>query len=246
MESFFYTADTAPEGVGFDAFGLGHILWLVGLVITLVICGILYRRASDAAAAKWRKVMAILLLVNEVLIKQLPMILMGNWSVGHLPLHLCSVNICLVAWHAWKGGKLLGEFSYTVCIPGALAALLFPNWTDAPIYALTSIHSFSVHIQLVLYPVLLLVRGDIRPSWRRIPQCLALLVALAAVAFVANQIFDTNFFFLSWADEGNPLYWFEANWGSHLLGFPVLISAVLLVMHLPLVIVEKLRKTKNA
>ena len=33
-----------------------------------------------------------------------------------------------------------------------------------------------------------------------------------------------------YAEKGNPLYWFEQNWGSHLYGFPVLIAAVIAVM----------------
>ena len=49
----------------------------------------------------------------------------------YLPLHLCSINIFVIAIHAWKPTKLLGGFLYTVCIPGAIAALLFPTYGSA-------------------------------------------------------------------------------------------------------------------
>lgn len=242
MENFFLTTEIAPEGVGFDGFSFWHLMWLGGLLVSVVLFGILYRRTDDAVAARWRKIIAVLILANEVFLKQIPLILCKHWLPTYLPLHLCSINVFLVAWHAWKGGDMLGDFLYTVCIPGALAALLFPSWTVLPPFCLMSIHSFTIHILLVLYPVLLVVRGDITPNWRRIPQCLAILAALAVIALVANLAFDTNFFFLMEAEPGNPLYLFETMWGSHLLGFPVLITAVLFVMHVPMVVYRKIRK----
>ena len=55
---------------------------------------------------------------------------------------------------------------------------------------------------------------------------------------------DTNFFFLMEADPGNPLYFFETAWGSHLLGFPVIIVGVLLVMQGPFALLELKKKNK--
>ena len=104
------------------------------------------------------------------------------------------------------------------------------------------IHSFTVHILLALYPIVLTVGGDIRPDVKELPKTLVLLVALAVVALVFNLIFDTNFMFLMYASKGNPLYWFDQNWGSHLLGYPVLITAVIVVMHAPWVIYRKCKK----
>ena len=242
MERFFLTTEIAPEGVGFAGFSVWHLVWLTVLVFSVILCCVLYRRTNDAAAAMWRRSIAILIIANEVLLKQIPLIIMDHWLPNYLPMHLCSINVFLVAWHAWKGGDILGEFLYTVCIPGALAALLFPSWTALPPFCLMSIHSFTIHILLVLYPVMLVARGDVKPSRRRIPLCLVVLAGLAVVALITNMIFDTNFFFLMEAEPGNPLYLFETMWGSHLLGFPVLISAVLIVMHLPWVLLRKLRK----
>lgn len=71
--------------------------------------------------------------------------------------------------------------------------------------------------------------------------------ALACVALGLNLLLDTNFMFLMDASKGNPLYWFEKNWGNHLLGFPVLITAVILVMYGPVEAGRKIRKkAKNA
>ena len=66
-----------------------------------------------------------------------------------------------------------------------------------------------------------------------LPGCIALILALAVPVYLFNMKFGTNFMFLMRADKGNPLYWFEQNFGSHLIGFPVIAAAVFLVLLLP-------------
>lgn len=89
------------------------------------------------------------------------------------------------------------------------------------------------------------VSGALKPSARGIPKCLGLLVLLAGVALVANLVFDTNFMFLMEAEKGNPLYAFEQIFGSHLVGFPILITAVLIVMYVPMEIFRRHRRVKT-
>ena len=93
-----------------------------------------------------------------------------------------------------------------------------------------------------MYPVVLGIAGELKPEVRKIPQYLLLLLLMAIPIYGVNLLLDTNFMFLMSADPGNPLYIFEQMWGNHLLGFPVLIAAVLLVMFLPMVIFRKYRK----
>ncbi len=131
---------------------------------------------------------------------------------------------------------------YTVCIPGAMAALLFPSWTKLPLLNFMHIHSFTVHILLALYPIVLTVVGDIKPNMKAVPKCLLILLGMAIGAYLLNPVLDSNFFFMSSAGEGNPLQWFEVNWGNHLYGFPLLVAAVIAVMHGLRLVVSKLRK----
>jgi len=167
----------------------------------------------------------------------------GNYTWDYLHLHLCSINIFLIALHAWKPSETLGNFLYTICIPGTMAALLFPSWTKLPVLNGMHLHSFTVHILLALYPIVLTVSGQIKPSVKMLPKCMGLLALMAIPILGVNLLLNTNFMFLMEAEPGNPLYWFGQNWGSHLWGFPVIIIAVLVVMYLP---VELLRKRKKS
>lgn len=242
MKYFLDTTQTIPDGLGFGMFGSVHILWLVVFAVLTAACSLHYRSLGEAGRGVWRKVIAVLLIADE-LYKQVCLIVGGRWLPEYLPLHLCSINIFLAAYHAFRPGKLSGNFLYTVCIPGALAALLFPSWTALPVANFMHTHSFTVHMLLAMYPIVLTVAGDIRPDIKYVPKCVGVLLAMAAIAWIINPWLDANFFFMAEAGSGNPLYWFEQNWGNHLLGFPVLITAIVAVMHGPWVVARKL-KTK--
>ena len=103
-------------------------------------------------------------------------------------------------------------------------------------------HSFTVHILLVMYPLVLTAVGEIRPQPRQFPKCLLLLACLAVPVSLFNWVFGTNFMFLSYAEAGTPLVWFEEHWGNHLLGFLVLLPAALAVMAIPAHLLEKRRE----
>lgn len=241
MEHFWKTVEVIPEGIGFAHYGPVHLCWLAAFVVLTVVNCILYRKLSEKGRKIWRIVMAVLLVLDEVY-KQIPLFVQGYFTLGYLPLHLCSINIFVIAFHAFKPNKAVGNFLYTVCIPGALAALLFPTWNALPPANYMLIHSFTVHMLLCMYPVVLTVAGDIRPELRQVPKALLLLTGLAVFALICNLLMNENFMFLMYADPGNPLYLFEQMWGSHLLGFPVIIVGILLVMHTPWAVAARLKK----
>ena len=92
------------------------------------------------------------------------------------------------------------------------------------------------------FTVVLTAGGDIQPKLSAVPKCLMLLIGMAIPTYVINLLLGTNFMFLMYAEPGNPLYWFETTFGAHEIGFPVLIAAVIVVMHAPQIL-RMLKKT---
>ena len=233
MQYFLETVDTITPGVGFAHYDALHLTWLGIFLVVTVVCSLLYRRSNEKQRDIWRKTVSALIVGNE-LFKMVMLTIGGNYTIDYLPLHLCSINIFLIAIHAWwKPYGTLSAFMYTVCIPGALAALLFPSWASLPLANFMHLHSFTIHILLALYPIMLTVGGDIRPVPSDILKCFGLLLAMAVPVYLFNLAFGSNYMFLMYAEPGNPLYLFEEAFGSHLIGFPVIIAGVVLVMHLP-------------
>ncbi len=228
MGHFWDTVDTIGEGFGFALFGPYHLGVLAGMLVLALVLTRLYCACDAAGRRRWRAVVAALLLADE-LFKYFGLLVGGNFELNYLPLHLCSINIFLIALHAWRQPKLPSSFLYFVCLPAACAALLFPTWTELPTLNFMHLHSFSVHFLLALYPLTLTVSGDMDPQPRAFPRCCLLLALMAVPIYLFNLRFGTNFMFLMWADAGNPLALFE-RFGSHLLGYPVLCSLVFAVM----------------
>ena len=243
MKYFLETSETIAKGVGFSHFDGLHTAWICVFIAVTLINVFLYRRLSESGKSKWRKAVAILLVADELF--KMTMLFIGDrYSPDYLALHLCSINIILIAVHAWKPSRTLSNFLFAICIPAALLAIFFPSWTKLPLDNFMHIHSFTVHILLALYPIVLLAGGDLKPRLRDLPRCLLLLVILGLIALGANLIFDTNFMFLMSASKGNPLYWFKQNWGDHRYGFPVLMAAILFLFYAPVAIIES-AKTKR-
>lgn len=245
MKYFLETVDTIEAGHGFSHFGTCHLIWLAVFVCIATVCCVLYRKSGEKARSIWRRVIAELIVADE-LFKMIMLTVGGNYTLEYLPLHLCSINIFLIAIHSFKPFKVLGNFLYFVGLPAALAALLFPSWSSLPPANFMHIHSFTVHILLALYPLMLTVGGDIKPEIKMLPKLLLLLLCMAVPIYFINLICNSNYMFLMYAEVGNPLLWFKENWGHHLLGYPVLIAAVLAVMCIPVLITSAIQKKKAA
>lgn len=230
MQYFLDTTGTVPEGVGFHHYDSLHLSWLAVITIFIVVLSYRYKKQTPGQRSKTRKILAAALVLDE-LWKMFWLTVGHRYELEYLPLHLCSINIFLIAYHCYRPNKTLDNFLYIVCIPGALAALLFPSWSDLPLANFMHVHSFTVHTLLVAYPVALVVGGDIKPDIKELPKTLLLLFCFGMVALLFNIVFDENFMFLMYAEPGNPLYLFEEAFGSHVTGFPVIIAGILIVMY---------------
>ena len=217
VEHFWDTVDTIGEGFGFSLFGARHLVTLALYIGFAALSCKLYKAADEKKRAQLR----------------------GLFAVLYLPLHLCSINIFLIALYAWKPSRLLDIFLYFICIPAATAALLFPTWTSLPAANFMFWHSTSVHILLAAYPIMLFSGGDIRPSVRYMGKCFLLLLAMAVPIYCVNLLLDTNFMFLMYAPDGNPLAWFRDHVGYHWIGFPVLLVAVFALMDVPIMLKKR-------
>jgi hypothetical integral membrane protein (TIGR02206 family) len=242
---FFVNSERIPEGVGFQSYGLTHILWLLaGLIFCTAFC-LFFRKLSEHRQKAVLRALGIYIFMQEM-VKNLVLILLGEFSWGYLPFHLCGINILLIAFDVVKQTKVVRSFLYYFAIPGAMLALLFPNWTKMPVWNFFHLHSFTIHILLVLYPLLLVTTNRVSTDLKSALQGTALLAAMAVPVYGLNLLWGTNFMFLMKPDSGNPLELFEKLLGSHLWGFPILLPVVIGVMYLPAFILKKRRNRSEA
>ena len=91
---------------------------------------------------------------------------------------------------------------------------------------------------LALYPLMLVVGGDIKPDIKMAPKCLLLLLGMGIIVLGVNFLCDTNFMFLMRTDDISFLVLFKGVFGAHQWAFPILLPIVLAVMYLPIVIIN--------
>ncbi len=225
-DNFFETTETVADGIGFPMYGKVHLLWLAAIALTAAAAVLFYRRSGPRTRRIILLTLAALTVSNEIA-KYIVLGTSGNFAVDYLPLHLCSINIFVILAHTMTGNVYCAEVLYAASLPAALAALFFPSWTALPPTAFMHIHSFTVHTELMLYPILLLADG-FRPSFKRLLRTIPVIMAAVVGVFVFNKIFDTNFMFLNGAGQGNPLSFFESLLGDpwYLASIPLLLAIV--------------------
>lgn len=234
MKYFFVFDQKLPPNVGIAAFGAEHICWLaLAAVIVTALCRSCRRTEVRRRGRLYRSLCAVLLLCE--LLRQLCLRAADVPRIYTLPLHLCSMSVYLSAWHCLRPSRLTGELLYCLSMPGAAFALLFPDWLYCPALNLLSISGFCGHILLVAYPAVLLAGGELVPDAKRLPKCFACLACTAAVLYVFNQCFGTNYMFLSYPSAGSPLVFFEKLLGNpgYIAGYLPIIAAVWLLLYLP-------------
>ncbi len=241
---FLDTVETIKDGAGFGLYSKTHLIWLAAFIISAIAVPLIYRKLSPKARNVMRIVVAGLILFDEIW-KWVFLIIGDRLEYSYLPLHLCSINVFLVAFHIFKQPKVVNNFLYAICIPAGIIALLTPSWTALPPANFMHIHSFTIHILLALYPLMLVAGGDIKPELKMAPKCLALLLCMGVVVLGVNFLCDTNFMFLMRTDNISFLVLFEDIFGAHQWAFPILLPVVMLITYLPIIIINKCKKNKT-
>ena len=93
----------------------------------------------------------------------------GRNYLDLLPLHLCNLGIFVNLPAAFTRGKIrsfFAEISLVLIMPGAVSALLFPDWTYKPFWSYLPMLCFFTHTLLVFIPLVFLVRKTVRVSFK--------------------------------------------------------------------------------
>jgi len=244
MKYFLDTVETIEKGVGFKHFDSVHLTWLTSFLLVTVITSILYRKSNDKQKQIIKYIIVALLFASE-LFKWIGLFIGDTVLPKYLPFPLCSINIFIIALHAIKPLKVLDNFLYAICIPASLAALFFPTWTKLPPENFMHIHSFTIHILLALYPIVLTVGKSFKLEAKQLPKCIVLLLIFVIPAHILNTVYGTNFMFLVSVTKSNPLYIFEQLFGNHLIGYPVIATVIFFLMYFTPYIFKKI-KNKTA
>ncbi len=242
MEYFWKQQNDIPQGMGYPLFGKEHILSTAITLLIVVIFICIFRKQSNKTQSRILKFIPIFLVLLETF-KDLFLVSVGRFGRWYLPLHVCSMGIyifLLSEFFPWKNAKqVFGEIALVLIMPGALAALIFPDWTVFyPVLNFINLYAYVWHGMLVLYPLLLLIKREVHPSVKHIHYILLFLCVVVPPIYLFDKIYNVNFFFVNWPETDTPLAWFASFMGNpgYLLGYGILALIVILIVYLILAV----------
>ncbi len=245
--------DDIPEGMGYPLFGVAHLLSVVITLVSVAAVAALFRRMDAGKQRRFLKLLPVVMVALEVW-KDLFLASVHRFGLGYLPLHVCSIGVfifLLREYLPWKRAKdVLGEIAFVLIMPASLAALIFADWTVYyPVLNFINIHSYIWHGALVLYPLLILIRGEISPSIKHIHWNVIFLCIVVPPIYLFDKRFGCNYFFVNWPVPDSPLSWCASFMGNpgYLIGYAAMVLVVMVIVYLCLWVARNWRgKTGQA
>ena len=233
---FWLYEEELPAGIGIARFGAAHLAYLAGFASLALCYAFFYRRQDAARRARFDRLVGTAVLFFA-LCEYGVTALLGHMSRYALPLHLCSIMFFLVPLHAWtKSDALrgfLGALVFHPGIPGALAALLFPDWLYYPLWNYLSMSSFCSHGLIFVYGASLLVRlseacGQARLLRRDLKHSLLFLALGALAMYFFDRAAGTNYWFMAGPGVDSPFLgvWIRGGTGAYLAALALTALAV--------------------
>lgn len=232
FDYFWDTVDTIEPGLGYKLFSPIHLAELFVALVFILIVNYYYKKSNDKKRKSIRKWIVIALIADE-LFKHVCLLISGNWTVGYLPLHLCSINLFLITYHYFTNSMLVGNFLWAVALPAALSALVTPNWSSLPVVNFMHLHSYTVHVLILTYPIIVTINHDIKKDFHYIPKILVMVTVMAACMYGVNLLLDTNFMFLMYPVENTALTLVQDIFKFYQLGLFVIVFVVVILMYIP-------------
>ena len=222
---------------GFSIFDSIHITWLIFILMFLISSLYCYRYFSTNQQQLFQRMVFWLLLSLEIT-KQLYLVVTNHYSYWSPPLHLCGLGIFLTGWHAYFPNKTTATLLYSLTLPGAMIALLFPGWTNDPVGSFLHIHSFLFHALLIIFICPLIREKQLHTSIKELWRSILFLIITVPPIYIYNEHFHTNFMFLNAPVKGTPLQWLSDAFGAsgYLLSLIIVICIIWIILYLPSII----------
>lgn len=233
FQYFFSDPDNVPEDALWNAYGWQHILWLIVMGIIIFFSCRAFRKTDDKTQTRILKYVAVWIAIQEI-IKDILFLWTGLFTLENLPFHFCGVSIFFSLWYAFKPNDLNGAYVYAMSMPGALCALIFPNWTEYPMLHFSNINSFTIHGELILIALLALTSKRLIPNIKKLPALIGVIVGMAIPIYFLNHRWNTNFMFINDPSPGSPLMPLYGIFGDgYVLAALILLIAVWIIMFIP-------------
>ena len=231
MSQFLQYENELFPGSGFALWSMPHFLWLLALGLIAAMTLFSAGHCGSQGKRRIRRIVAVCALLMQAL-PAVVIIGKGMYSFYTLPLHICSLASYAVFAHMLFAEKsvILSELLFFPFLPGAICALLFPDWIMYPPCSFFSSAGFLVHGAIVIYTLLCLSEHIISPSAHSWPVPVLFLAFYTGIMLPFDRAFSVNYGFLNAASPGSPLVWLADTFGAgigYYVSYGVLVLGVM-------------------
>ena len=184
-------------------FTLGHLILVIVTILGIIISLKKTASSSKEDVKKIIKTLTIILWIFEIIVISFKIKTGGiRYIENYVPLYYCSILLYAGLLSSFGKNKLkrMGDvFLATGGIIGGIIFIIFPT-TSLPTYPMlhfVSLHSFLFHGIMVYLGILLNVTNYIELKSSDIKYYATLVGFVCILAYIINQIFDSNLMFIS-------------------------------------------------
>ena len=189
---------------GFEIFDPPHLIWLTVCAVSSAAAFYAAGRLSAKPRKTLSRILAVLVCmfhVAETVFRYLE----GTLNIGTLPFHICSVTVYLIVLFELYPDSFAEGALFFPGLPGAVCAVIFPDWTSYPPFSPLSAIGFLSHISIVCYILYKIREGRIIPRFRLAGFSLLFFALYSAVMIPFDNHFGVNYGFLIRPAPGSPL-----------------------------------------
>jgi len=209
MSSFYdlFLTRNVPESLQFRILTIPYFVYLL---ITVFLTFLFFRYFERVGADKAKRaIKGLSLFLLFIFFFRIYTDYVGDWDfdlVGEeLPFHLCLLACFVLPFALFTGNELLMNFSYTLLLPSAVAAMLMPTgaYNQYCYFGWFTISFYIHHGLVVMIPILAIKAKIFTPDKKYIPKMIGMAVVYAIFIFFLNKLLGANYMFLNTPSAGS-------------------------------------------
>lgn len=183
--------------VGHPLFSLGHIIWLVIIILTCIFVAKKYKNAKRNKQDSYRKICAVIVFALEYVKIVLISFLFPHYIDSYVPLHLCTFSgIFIIVDALWPNNKIVNMLWLYVFLPCGVLGIVSPS-TTYPWLNFFSIHEFLFHGLLVVYGVFKIAIGESKATYKGVWISALFTILLMIPIYFIDITFDKGYMLLT-------------------------------------------------
>ena len=191
-----YIMDKGYE-VGHPLFSLGHIIWLVIIILTCILVANKYKKATKDKQDLYRKICAVIVFSLEYVKIVIISFIFPHYIDLYVPLQLCTFSgIFIIVDALWPNNKFVNMLWLYVFLPGGVLGVVSPS-TTYPWLNFFSIHEFLFHGLIVVYGVFKIAIGESRATYKGVWVSTLFTLLLMTPIYYIDIAFDKSYMLLT-------------------------------------------------